>query len=144
MLPDAGQVGKSQIDHLDVLVLDRLKDIVGRGTTESHAFPPAVNLSRMRFAALTNPLPRAQRERSFPLGRNINRGAAAGHSGAVAQCAQILSPSTAASALVRPLHQLQGRFDAPPNFGLFVFASLFEGASLLGSFSDGLVTVRFE
>src|SRR5262249_46991875 len=52
--------------------------------------------------------------------------------------------SAGSSALARPLHQLQGRFDAPPCFGLFLFASLFAGTSLLRGFSDGLVTVRFE
>src|SRR5262249_47870968 len=32
MLPDARQVGKSQIDHLSFLVLDRFEDVLGRGT----------------------------------------------------------------------------------------------------------------
>ena len=32
MLPDTGQIGKSQIDHLNFLVLDRLEDVRGRST----------------------------------------------------------------------------------------------------------------
>jgi hypothetical protein len=40
MLPDPRQVGEPQIDHLDVLVLDRLQDIFGCRTIRNHGFTP--------------------------------------------------------------------------------------------------------
>src|SRR6516164_9705763 len=36
----------------------------------------------------------------------------------------------ATSAFVRPAHQLEGRLDVPPSFGVFAFALLFQGTSL--------------
>src|SRR5206468_22313 len=48
------------------------------------------------------------------------------------------------STFVRPAHQLQGRFDVPPNLGLLVIALIFEGASLLSGLDNGLVAVRFQ
>src|SRR5919108_34123 len=45
------------------------------------------------------------------------------------------------SAFVRPAHQLQGRFDVPPSFGVFAFALLFQRTSLLSGLGNGLVAV---
>ena len=41
MLPDPGYVGKSQVDHLDVLVLDGLENVLDGSTMESHEFLPS-------------------------------------------------------------------------------------------------------
>src|SRR4030095_1811182 len=48
------------------------------------------------------------------------------------------------SAFVRPAHQLEGRFDVPPSFGVFAFALLFQGTSLLRGLGNGLVAVCFQ
>src|SRR6516165_12450790 len=42
MLPYPGQVGEPQIDHLDLLVLDRLHEIFGCRTIRKHGFAPVV------------------------------------------------------------------------------------------------------
>jgi hypothetical protein len=42
MLPSARQIRETQIDHLDVLGLDRFEDIVGRGATKKHLLPSRV------------------------------------------------------------------------------------------------------
>src|SRR5262249_42805869 len=47
-------------------------------------------------------------------------------------------------AFVRPAHQLEGRFDVPPTFGVFAFALLFQGTSLLSGLGNGLVAVCFQ
>jgi hypothetical protein len=57
---------------------------------------------------------------------------------------QIFSPLAASLAFVRPTHQLQGRFDVSPNFGLFVSTLLFAGASLLSGLGNCLVTMCLE
>jgi hypothetical protein len=59
-------------------------------------------------------------------------------------CEQSSPPEGAASACVRPAHQLQGRLDVPPGFGLFALALLFEGTSLLRGLGNGLVAVCFQ
>src|SRR5262249_4811789 len=48
------------------------------------------------------------------------------------------------SGFVRPAHQLEGRFDVPPSFGVFAFALLFQGTSLLRGLGNGLVAVCFQ
>src|SRR6516225_12033118 len=45
------------------------------------------------------------------------------------------------SAFVWPAHQLEGRFDVPPRFGVFAFALLFQGPSLLRGLGNGLVAM---
>src|SRR6516165_6557770 len=50
----------------------------------------------------------------------------------------------ATSAFVRPAHQLEGRLDVPPSFGVFAFALLFQGTSLLSGLGNGLVAVCFQ
>src|SRR5207244_3459825 len=40
MLPDPRQVGEPQIDHPDLLVLDRLQEIFGCRTIRNHGFAP--------------------------------------------------------------------------------------------------------
>src|SRR5262245_3828828 len=45
---------------------------------------------------------------------------------------------------MRPAHQLEGRFDVPPSFGVFAFALLFQGTSLLRGLGNGLVAVCFQ
>src|ERR1700746_833013 len=42
MLPHPRQVGEPQIDHLDLLVLDRLNEIFGRRTIWNHGITPVV------------------------------------------------------------------------------------------------------
>jgi hypothetical protein len=53
-------------------------------------------------------------------------------------------PEEAGSACVRPAHQLQGRLDVPPGFGLLALALLFAGTSLLRGLGNGLVAVCFQ
>src|SRR6516164_5911744 len=48
------------------------------------------------------------------------------------------------SGFVRPAHQLEGRFDVPPSFGVFAFALLFQGTSLLRGLGNRLVAVCFQ
>src|SRR5262249_56964805 len=40
--------------------------------------------------------------------------------------------------------QLEGRLDVPPSFGVFAFALLFQGTSLLRGLGNGLVAVCFQ
>jgi hypothetical protein len=46
MLPDPRQVGEPQIDHLDLLVLDRLQEIFGCRTIRNHGFFTPATLER--------------------------------------------------------------------------------------------------
>jgi hypothetical protein len=44
MLPDTRKVGEPQIDHLDLLVLDRFQEISGRRTIRNHGFTPVTGM----------------------------------------------------------------------------------------------------
>src|SRR5439155_27285976 len=48
MLPDTRQVGEPQIDHLDLLVLDRLEDIFDCDTIRNHDFTPATERGTLK------------------------------------------------------------------------------------------------
>src|SRR5262245_55033912 len=48
------------------------------------------------------------------------------------------------SAFVGPTHQLQRRFDVPPNFGVFFFAFHFESTSFLRGLDNCLGTMCFQ
>src|SRR5438105_15262699 len=48
MLPDTRQVGEPQIDHLDLLVRDRLEDIFDCGTIRNHGFTPATESGTLK------------------------------------------------------------------------------------------------
>ena len=59
MLPSAGQVGKAQVDHSNVVVLHRLEYVLGRGTIKEHMLPPVFSGAslkgfRKRRSALRN------------------------------------------------------------------------------------------
>src|ERR1700761_3216790 len=110
MLPDPRQVGEPQIDDLDLLVLDRLQKIFGCGTIRNHGFTPVTKrgafksvlpFSRHRAAGngfwSTFHLPRRRRGRLDSAWRR--------HSGTP------VTREPAASALVRPAHELHGAFD---------------------------------
>src|SRR5258708_38616476 len=49
MLPHPRQVGEPQIDHLDLLVLDRLQEIFGRRTIRNHGFTPVTERGALRI-----------------------------------------------------------------------------------------------
>jgi len=40
VLPQTGKIGEPQIDHRDLVVLDRLQDILGRRTVVGHQYSP--------------------------------------------------------------------------------------------------------
>src|SRR5262249_9112348 len=147
MLPDAGQVGKSQIDHLDVLVLDRLEDILGGRTTESHEFPPAAESGCVGCCCSADQPPPSSPVRtsvgSRPR-RQRQAGRFNGHAASDAPISKACRLWPRLSGFVRPAHQLEGRFDVPPSFGVFAFALLFHGTSLLRGLGNGLVTVCFQ
>src|SRR3977135_3133536 len=48
MLPDPRQVGEPQIDHLDLLVLDRLEEIFGCRTIRNHGFTPVTERGALK------------------------------------------------------------------------------------------------
>src|SRR5206468_10324829 len=50
----------------------------------------------------------------------------------------------AASALVRPAHELHGVFDMPPGFGQFDLAFCLEFDDVLGGFRNGLGAMCFQ
>jgi hypothetical protein len=65
------------------------------------------------------------------------------HGGARIQ-ARLVTRETAASALVRPTHELQGVFDMPPGSGQFHLALCFKVDGVLGSFRNGPGAVCFQ
>jgi hypothetical protein len=69
--------------------------------------------------------------------------AAIRHRGARIQ-ARLVTREPAASALVRPTHELQGVFDVPPGSGQFQLAFCFKVDGVLGSFRNGLGAVCFQ
>src|SRR5260370_40912946 len=58
MLPHPRQVGEPQIDHLDLLVLDRLQEIFGCRTIRNHGFTPVTERGTLK---IDWPLSRCQR-----------------------------------------------------------------------------------
>src|SRR5260370_18470861 len=56
MLPDTRQVGEPQIDHLNLLVLDRLEDILDRDTIRNHGFTPATESGVLKVTLPSDPL----------------------------------------------------------------------------------------
>jgi hypothetical protein len=62
----------------------------------------------------------------------------------VALAFSLVTREPAASALVRPTHELQGVFDMPPGSGQFNLAFCFELDGVLGSFRNGLGAVCFQ
>src|SRR5262249_47661644 len=96
-------------------------------------------------AALINPHQAVQCEREFGRGRDMGGQAVStvtARDDAPISKACRLWPRL--SAFVRPAHQLEGRFDVPPSFGVFAFALLFQGTSLLRGLGNGLVAVCFQ
>jgi hypothetical protein len=65
------------------------------------------------------------------------------HGGARIQ-ARLGTREPAASALVRPTHELQGVFDVPPGSGQFHLALCFKVDGVLGSFRNGPGTMCFQ
>src|SRR5258705_13895469 len=49
MLPHPRQVGEPQIDHLDLLVLDRLQEIFGCRTIRNHGFTPVIERGALKI-----------------------------------------------------------------------------------------------
>src|SRR5262249_5984692 len=65
MLPGARQVGEAQIDHLDVLVLDGLEDILGSAAIKKHgSSPPFRTASRLTSGAADHVARQPRRHRS--------------------------------------------------------------------------------
>jgi hypothetical protein len=80
----------------------------------------------------------------FGLGRDIGGAIAAEAPIRRSPASKEYRRSAAASAFVRPTHQLEGRFDVPPGFGLLAVALLFERRGLLSGLGNGPVAVRFQ
>jgi hypothetical protein len=59
-----------------------------------------------------------------------------------AACDGVVAP--AASALVRPAHEIHGVFDMPPGFGQLDLAFCLELDGVLGSFRNGLGAMCFQ
>ena len=99
----------------------------------------------MIIAALINPHEAVQCERQFGRGRDVS-GKLAVSTVTPRDDAPLKQglPVAATSAFVRPAHQLEGRLDVPPSFGVFAFALLFQGTSLLSGLGNGLVAVCFQ
>src|ERR1700693_1004123 len=118
MLPDPRPGGEPQIDHLDVLVLDRPQEIFGCRTIRNHGFTPATLEWRLEIVL---PFMRchAAPDRFW---YTFQLGAAAPswmRQGAASIQARIATREPEASALVRPAHKLHSVFDVPPVFGQF-------------------------
>src|SRR5712692_11354563 len=73
MLPDTRQVGEPQIDHLNLLVLDRLEDIFDRDTIRNHGFTPATESGVLKVTLPFDPSSRGGSGRTTPRLRNANR-----------------------------------------------------------------------
>src|SRR5882672_12720218 len=102
MLPHPRQVGEPQIDHLDLLVLDRLEDIFGCRTIRNHGFTPVTESGALKIAL---PFSRGQAAwggfySTFPL-RAAAAPASIRHGGARIQV-RLVTRAPAASTLVRP------------------------------------------
>jgi hypothetical protein len=143
MLPDPRQVGEPQIDHLDVLVLDRLQEIFGCRTILNHGFTPATLEWRSKIVLPFSHCHAAPE----PFWYTFQLGAAAPasiwHGGARIQ-ARLATREPEASALVRPAHKLHGVFDVPPVFGQFHLALCFKFDGVLSGFRNGLRAVCFQ
>src|ERR1700733_3499060 len=103
MLPDPRQVGEPQIDHLDLLVLDRLEEIFGCRTIRNHGFTPITKRGALKSVL---PFSRCQAAWDGFGPRSPCRAPAASfrHGGARIQAR--LSREPVASALVRSTHEL--------------------------------------
>src|SRR5260370_2288483 len=115
MLPHPRQVGEPQIDHLDLLVLDRLQEIFGCRTIRNHGFTPVTERGTLKIDPAFS---RCQR-----LGTDFSPrstfSAAVGpasirHGGARIQ-APLFTREPAASALVPPTYEPQRAFALPPH-----------------------------
>src|SRR5262245_40004325 len=97
-------------------------------------------------AALISPYQAVQCQRQFGRGRHLSGKLAVstvtprGDAPASKAC----RAWAATSGFVRPAHQLEGRFDVPPSFGVFAFALLFQGTSLLRGLGNCLGAVCFQ
>src|SRR5258707_7152809 len=89
MLPDPRQVGEPQIDHLDLLVLDRLQEIFGCRTIRNHGFTPVTERCALKIVLPFSPaqaawsglwstfhLPRRHHTRIHPAWRRSQPGTA--------------------------------------------------------------------
>src|SRR5713101_5054398 len=145
MLPDTRQVGEPQIDHLDLLVLDRLEDIFDCDTIQNHGFTPATESGALKITLPSAPLKSRPggSERTTPHLRDAVASASIRHRDARVH-ANPVTCEPAASALVRPAHKLHGVFDMPPVFGPFDLALLFEANGVLSGLRNCLGTVCFQ
>src|SRR6266849_2012215 len=132
MLPDTRQVGAPQIDHLDLLVPDRLEDIFDCDTIRNHGFTPATESGTLKVNITIRSARRGRgvSGRTTPHLRDAVAPASIRHGDARVQ-ANPVACEPAASALVRPAHKLHGVFDMPPVFGQFEIALLFEANGVL-------------
>src|SRR5260370_40705225 len=73
MLPDTRQVGEPQIDHLNLLVLDRLEDIFDRDTIRNHGFTPATGSGVLKVTLPSDPSSRGGYGRTTRPFRNADR-----------------------------------------------------------------------
>src|SRR5258708_1158798 len=145
MLPDTRQVGEPQIDHLDLLVLDRLEDIFDCDTIRNHGFTPATESDALKVTLPSGAL----QSRPGGSGRTTSHlrdavaPASIRHGDARVQ-ANPVTCEPAVSALVRPAHKLYGVFDMPPVFGQFDLALLFEANGVLSGLHNCPGTVCFQ
>src|SRR6202047_3098270 len=120
MLPDTRQVGEPQIDHPDLLVLDRLEEIFGCRTIRNHGFTPVTEREVLKIA-----LPFALAQAALgPILVHVPPSAPPPYRprsdmAALAFRHALSRASRQALALVRPAHKLHGVFDMPPVFGQF-------------------------
>src|SRR5436190_9098584 len=144
MLPDTRQVGEPQIDHLDLLVRDRLEDIFDCDTIRNHGFTPATESGTLKVTLPSGALrsrPRLGTDYTSPSRRR--RAGLVRHGDARVQ-ANPVTCGPAASALVRPAHKLYGLFDMPPVFGQFHLAFCFKVDGVPSGLHNCLGTVCFQ
>src|SRR6266545_760116 len=122
MLPHPRQIGEAQIDHLHLFVLDRLHEVFGSRTLWKHGFTPVME---SRILEVTLPFSRNQEDRD-------------------GSWSTLCVAAPAASALVRPAHELHGVFDMPPGSGQLDLAFCLEFDGVLGSFGNGLGAMCFQ
>jgi hypothetical protein len=140
MLPGAGQIGKSKVDHPDVFALDGTQDILNRGAIEKHPPTSSASTSPPKFE---NCRSSGFRELSVIVITHQPRRTGI-RAGPASQLWSGPSACLSASARVRAAHYEQRALNVPPSGGVVFVALLFEGTSLLRRFGNGTVTVRFQ
>jgi hypothetical protein len=144
MLPNTGQVGEPQIDHLDLFVLDRLEDIFGCGAILDHGFTPATESGALKNALPLHSRPGAPACILVTLALRDLIAASVSIRQHDARSCNSCHGVSAASALVRPSHKLHGVFDMSPGLRQFDLTFLFARNGLLSGFRYCLGAVRLQ